>query len=190
MPGRFTTEIVAAAIEALNQLRDHQVGLARSWIQELERVPPDYRPSALNLLHYLALRQHDLRPLQRDLSSLGLSSLGQTEAHALAGVDAVLAALHKLAARTMKRPDGFQLPVDFGSGPQALASHTEFLLGPAPAGRQVRIMVTMPSEAADSYDLVRELLRAGMDVMRINRRTTSRRPGGAWPSTCDARPPN
>ena len=168
MPGRFTTEIVATAIEALTQLRDHQMGLARSWIEELERVPPDFRPSALNLLHYLALRQHDLRPLQRDLSSLGLSSLGQTEAHALAGVDAVLAALHKLAARTMKRPEGFQLPVNFSSGPQALARHTEFLLGPAPAGRQVRIMVTMPSEAADSYDLVRELLRAGMDVMRIN----------------------
>ena len=168
MPGRFTTEIVATAIAALTQLRDHQIGLARSWIEELERVPPDYRPSALNLLHYLALRQHDLRPLQRDLSSLGLSSLGQTEAHALAGVDAVLAALHKLAARTMKRPEGFQLPVDFASGPRALAWQTEFLLGPAPAGRQVRIMVTMPSEAADSYDLVRELLRAGMDVMRIN----------------------
>ena len=168
MPGRFTAEKVAAAIEVLTQLRDHQVGLARSWIQELDQVPPDYRPSALNLLHYLALRQHDLRPLQRDLSSWGLSSLGQTEAHALAGVDAVLAALHKIAARTMERPDGFQLPVDFTSGPHALACHTEFLLGPAPAGRQVRIMVTMPSEAADCYELVRELLRAGMDVMRIN----------------------
>lgn len=29
-------------------------------------------------------------------------------------------------------------------------------------------MVTMPSEAADSYDLVRDLLLAGMDIMRIN----------------------
>ncbi|MHB0958713.1 MAG: pyruvate kinase [Pirellulaceae bacterium] len=168
MPGRFTAEKIAAAIAALTQLRDDQVGLAQSWMQELEQVPLDYRPSALNLLHYLALRQHDLRPLQRDLSSLGLSSLGQAEAHALACVDAVLAALHKLGARTMERPDGFQLPVDFASGPQSLACHTELLLGPAPTGRQVRIMVTMPSEAADSYDLVCGLLRAGMDVMRIN----------------------
>ena len=168
MPGRFTAEKIAAAVEVLTQLRDHQVAMARSWDQQLARVPPDYRPSALNLLHYLALRQHNLQPLQQDLSYLGLSSLGRTEAHALAGVDAVLAALHKLAARTMERPVGFQLPVDFSSGPQALARHTEFLLGPAPAGREVRIMVTMPTEAADSYDLVRDLLRAGMDVMRIN----------------------
>ena len=122
MPTRFTTEKIAAAIEALSQLRDQQVTLARSWAPELELVPPYFRPSALNLLHYLVLRQLDLWPLQRDLSSLGLSSLGRTEAHALAGVDAVLAALHKLAARTMERPDGFELPVDFFTGPQAWRS--------------------------------------------------------------------
>lgn len=168
MPGRFTAERVAAAIEALIQLRDRQVALAESWAHELAQVPPEYRPSALNLLHYLALRQHDLRPLQQDLSSLGLSSLGRTEAHVLAGVDAVLAALHKLSGRAMERPAGFQLPVDFSGGPQALERHTEFLLGPVPAGRAVRIMVTMPSEAAESYPLVRDLLLAGMDVMRIN----------------------
>ena len=85
MPTRFTAEKTAAAIEALSQLRDQQVTLARSWAQELEQVPPHYRPSALNLLHYLALRQHDLWPLQQDLSSLGLSSLGRTEAHASGG---------------------------------------------------------------------------------------------------------
>ena len=112
MPTRFTAEKTAAAIEALSQLRDQQVTLARSWAQEFEQVPPEYRPSALNLLHYLALRQHDLWPLQRDLSSLGLSSLGRTAEHELAGVDAVLAALHKLTARTMERPDGFELPVN------------------------------------------------------------------------------
>jgi pyruvate kinase len=32
----------------------------------------------------------------------------------------------------------------------------------------VRIMVTMPSEAATDYALVRDLLKAGMDLMRIN----------------------
>jgi len=32
----------------------------------------------------------------------------------------------------------------------------------------VRIMVTMPSEAAGSYDLVHDLVNAGMDIMRVN----------------------
>ena len=29
-------------------------------------------------------------------------------------------------------------------------------------------MVTMPAEAADRYEIVRDLLLAGMDVMRVN----------------------
>src|SRR5262249_23663125 len=46
--------------------------------------------------------------------------------------------------------------------------HTEAMLGPEPAERSVRVMVTMPSEAADDPALVRGLLAAGMDCMRIN----------------------
>ena len=37
-----------------------------------------------------------------------------------------------------------------------------------PEGRRVRIMVTMPSEAADDYLLVHNLLQQGMDCMHIN----------------------
>ena len=37
-----------------------------------------------------------------------------------------------------------------------------------PAGRVPRIMVTLPSEAADDYDLVRRLVLSGMDVARVN----------------------
>jgi hypothetical protein len=39
--------------------------------------------------------------------------------------------------------------VDFAKGQQRLAEHTATLFGPAPSGRGVRIMVTMPREAAD-----------------------------------------
>jgi hypothetical protein len=39
--------------------------------------------------------------------------------------------------------------VDFAKGQQRLAEYTATLFGPAPSGRGVRIMVTMPSEAAD-----------------------------------------
>ena len=37
-----------------------------------------------------------------------------------------------------------------------------------PKAAPVRIMVTMPSEAAQSYELVKSLIEAGMDVMRVN----------------------
>ena len=49
-----------------------------------------------------------------------------------------------------------------------LEANTDALLGPAPAGRKVRIMVTMSSDAATDYELVRDLVRNGMDCMRIN----------------------
>jgi pyruvate kinase len=58
--------------------------------------------------------------------------------------------------------------VDFAKGAALLAEHTDALFGAAPSGRGVRIMVTMPSEAAENYLLVQNLLQQGMDCMRIN----------------------
>jgi pyruvate kinase len=58
--------------------------------------------------------------------------------------------------------------VDFRKGHELLAAHTQALLGPATANRAVRIMVTMPTHAAHDYSLVHELLRQGMNCMRIN----------------------
>lgn len=52
----------------------------------LEKVHPNYRDSAKNLVHYLAFRRRDLRPLQMRLAELGLSSLGRAESHVLATV--------------------------------------------------------------------------------------------------------
>lgn len=131
----------------------------------ISALHPGHRESALNLLHYLALRRHDLRPLQVRLAGLGLSSLGRAESHVLATVDAVLAALHRLAGRTWSGPDDV---VAIGAGDRILAEHANRLLGPASHGRDTRIMVTMPSEAADDYTLVHDLLKQGMNCMRVN----------------------
>jgi pyruvate kinase len=135
--------------------------------QRLDEVHANYRDSARNLLHYLALRRRDLRPLQLRLAALGLSSLGRAESHVLATVDAVLEVLHHLAGRVWQ-PPASEVRVDFAAGRRLLAEHTDALLGPATPGRGVRIMVTMPSEAGHDYTLVHDLLKQGMDCMRIN----------------------
>ena len=49
-----------------------------------------------------------------------------------------------------------------------LERNTETLLGPSPRERNVRIMVTMPSEAAIDFGLVRDLLLNGMNCRRVN----------------------
>lgn len=65
----------------------------------LDEVYANNRDRARNLLHYMALRRHDLRPLQLRLAKLGLSSLGRAESHVLATVDAVLGVLHCMVQR-------------------------------------------------------------------------------------------
>ena len=136
--------------------------------ERLDQVHANFRESARNLVHYLSLRRRDLRPLQLSLARLGLSSLGRAESHVLATVNAVLEILHRLTGThhpPAATPAGV---IDFATGERLLAEHTEALLGTATPGRSVRIMVTMPSEAADDYMLVRDLMQAGMDCMRIN----------------------
>ena len=118
-----------------------------------------------NLLHYLALRKHDLRDLQSRLAALGLSSLGRSESSALAAVESVIAVVETLAAEKLSERSPC---VEFNAGSAILAAQADQLLGTAPKGRAVRIMVTMGTEAAGSYELVKELVEAGMDVMRVN----------------------
>ena len=144
-----------------------QAGAARD---RIHAAHPDHRASACNLLHYLALRRRDLRPLQPRLAALGLSSLGRAEAHVLATLDAVLAALSRLAGQPQppQPSPADECPADFGTGRALLAGHTDALLGPPPPGRGVRIMVTMPTQAAHDAALVHDLLAQGMDVVRIN----------------------
>src|SRR5262245_17208708 len=134
----------------------------------LVEIHPTYGENGQNLIHYLGLRRHDLRPVQMQLAALGLSSLGRAESHVLGNLDAVLRLLHQVTERSWQPPPETASQLDFETGQELLAKHAAPLLGPPPAEREVRIMVTMPSEAADNYTLVQDLLRHGMDCMRIN----------------------
>ena len=155
-------------LQQLNFLRSEMLTLEASGEVEAAHVHPDHRISATNLIHYLALRRHDIRQLQAQLAALGLSSLGRTESHVISAMDAVTNALNRLAG---SNDDCAGIPngaPDIGQGAALLEKNTEELLGPTPEGRTVRIMVTMPPEAATDYDLVRDLVLRGMDCMRIN----------------------
>jgi len=161
-------ELPQQLIQQLNLLRSEMLQLEASGMLDSAGVHADHRASAVNLIHYLALRRHDIRQLQAQLASLGLSSLGRTESHVIGGLHAVMKVLNQLAGSAeppFDLPDGAPA---IGDGAALLDKNSEVLLGPAPAGRTVRIMVTMPSEAATDYDLVRDLVLHGMDCMRIN----------------------
>lgn len=155
-------------IRELHAIRDDMVGLAAGSGDLLGQLDPHFRESGRNLLHYLALRRRDLRPVQAQLARMGLSSLGRAESHVLCNIDAVLGLLHQLVQRPWQPGAGEAPALGFEAGVKLLREHTDALLGPPPAGRNVRVMLTMPSEAADDYSLVHELLKRGMNCARIN----------------------
>ncbi len=159
---------VEALIRDLGAIRADMVTAETRLAPTIAAVHRSQQESARNLLHYLALRGHDLRRLQERLAPLGLSSLGRTESHAMATLDAVMQVLQILAGHPVPGPSVSAPPVDFAGGRTLLEHHTQALLGARPHGRGVRIMVTMPGTAATDYPLVRDLLAGGMDVMRIN----------------------
>ena len=156
-----------ALIRELRSVRDSIVQADEACAANLKSIPEAQRASALNLVHYMALRRHDLRHAQMRLASHGLSSLGRTESHVRESLETVLQALHALdgtAWESKLNPGALTAK----TGDALLTAHTDALLGPPPKARTVRIMVTMPAEAGSDYVLVRDLLAAGMDCLRIN----------------------
>jgi pyruvate kinase len=136
------------------------------WNPHIQR--PEFLASASNLAEYLALRRHDLRSLQAALMPWGLSSLGRIEARVMPNLDAVIATLEVICGsksdQQLHRP-----PVEFFfEGDRLLQQHTEELFGQSPPQRRVRIMVTLSTEAATDYEMVREIIQRGANCLRIN----------------------
>ena len=123
-----------------------------------------------NLAAYLALRTHDVRDAQVALADLGLSSLGRCEAHVLPTFDAMIAMLGRALAVEPDREPAPRTSISEASATAhaTLQRNSAALFGYPIAGRHPRIMVTLPTEAADEPAYVRSLVEAGMDCGRIN----------------------
>ncbi len=159
--------VVRGLIRALDTLRENLLELEVKSQDRLSAVDPAHAAGAVNLVHYIGLRQHDLREIQQRLAWLGVSSLGRAESHVLANLDKVLGLLHVLAGEAWRTRSADE-PAGFVTSARLIEEHGNALLGEAPSGRQTRIMVTLPSEAAQDYPLVRAMLDAGMDCARVN----------------------
>ncbi|HUN91155.1 MAG TPA: pyruvate kinase [Burkholderiaceae bacterium] len=147
-------------LQDLAQLLDDAEATHRAAI---DRVLPKHRRSALNLAHYLALRQQDIRSLQLELADVGLSSLGRSEGHVLDTIDRLCGWLGH-----MTPPHRSAESIDSRVAERLLHANTRALFGPRPADRHVYIMVTAPDpvEATDAW--ADGLLAAGADLLRIN----------------------
>ncbi len=123
-------------------------------------LPPDAALSAANLLAYRELRTRDIADLQVELADAGLSSLGRLETNVLDSLERVRAWLAGEEPRTFHPTRQEALAIL-----EARAAH---LFGRPRPARTTRIMVTLDHTVPDPVLAIMELLRAGMDVARIN----------------------
>ncbi len=153
----------ASLLHELESLRDELTELEKLSAATLQDVNPVHLASSINLIHYLGLRRKDIRPLQERLAVVGLSSLGRMESHVLANLNAIIDLLRCALGKACKN-----IPILTETGAAQLEMNTNSLFGKPPSHRRVRIMVTMPSEVADDYSLIKQMLVHGMDCARIN----------------------
>lgn len=153
----------ASLLHELESLRDELTELEKLSAATLQDVNLVHLASSVNLIHYLGLRRRDIRPLQERLAAVGLSSLGRMESHVLANLNAIINLLSCALGRSCKN-----IPVIKETGAAQLDINTNNLFGKPPSHRRVRIMVTIPSEVADDYSLIKQMLVHGMDCARIN----------------------
>src|SRR3989338_5093046 len=152
----FDLKELLEAVQALRAaVEETQQTLLRKWRPHLKNRT--FIPSATNLAAYVGLRRHDLRTLQQQLATLGLSSLGRCEAHVLLTLDSVIHVLQHMVGDVRPArliPDSAR---GIGRDQALLKQHTGALLGEAPQKRWTRFMVTLPGEAAGDYLYVRDL---------------------------------
>jgi pyruvate kinase len=171
---RTSLAVAARELSRLQRCLDDLEGEMRGAI---ERVPEERRESARNLVHYVALRQHDLRSLQHELVQLGLSSLGRSEGSVRGSVLAVARRVYEAltlrgdahAMRELARLDhDAATALDWDAATRLLHQHTRELLGAHPEDRHVCVMVTAPSAAEADARWMAKVLSSGMNVLRIN----------------------
>ena len=157
-------------LEAMQRLRSEVLSdaelLFNTWRESVAR--PGFLESAHNLACYLALRRHDLPALQLALTRWGLSSLGRSESRVRETLDAVIATLSAVCGLDASSLPSYPSAEAVFNGTQVLSRETALLFGGLESRRRTRIMVTLPSEAAQDLPWMRALVQAGVDCVRIN----------------------
>lgn len=134
---------------------------------QFSSIDKRYRESAINLYRYIILRSMDIRKIQWRLSELGISSLGSGAGYVLSNVSNALMLVKLLHGKSWEKD---QNPVTIGymGSQRLLLKHVNALFKSNKKVHYTKIMVTMPDEAAENLELLKELMVSGMQIARIN----------------------
>lgn len=147
----------------LKGIRNHLLKAETAWDSKINPCHSSNISSAKNLVQYLELRKHDLSSIQDELFQAGLSVLDLEVSQILEAIERTIHNLEKISGAFS---ENFEMKPETGLDKRK--DKSEELFGSSSNRRKVRIMVTLPSEAADDYNLIRSLVSVGMNVARIN----------------------
>jgi pyruvate kinase len=153
-------------LDQVNAIIDTAEDLEGKYQNEIERVHPAYRKSALNLVHYMALRSHSLTDLQEELRCMGLPGLDNVESHVMRSLLAIKTILNHLSGEP--RYAHRKGTIAIRKSRKILTTNTRALFGYKSKKRRTRIMVTLPNTAAKDQQFVNDLVALGMNSARIN----------------------
>lgn len=153
-------------LQQINGIIESATKMEEIYKVALENVHPAYRKSALNLIHYMALRNHHIMDLQLELRLMGLPGLDNVESHVMRSLLAVKTILNHLDGNP--KYEHRKGSVSIKKSGKILNSNTRALFGYKSKKRRTRIMVTLPNTAAINQSFVNDLVGLGMNSARIN----------------------
>ena len=158
-------ERIEYLIDSIDKIIELATNLEEKYKDQLEKVHPKYKESALNLIHYRAVRSHDSSDLQKKLGDLGMSRMARNQDHVMDSLQNNKAILKALLGKTYQKKHSI---LNSKKSRNLQKSNSKLLLGYRSKGRRTRIMVTLPSIAAEDYTLVKDMIKNGMNCARIN----------------------
>jgi pyruvate kinase len=119
-------------------------------------------PSLRNMKYYLNLRKHDFSSLQDDLTKVGLSSFGRSQAHMEASIDVAL----EMLSLALKKE--FHLPkshLSYEESHAIMDKNSEIF---STSNDKTKVMITVPSDYGRDKEWFGNLSLAGVHLFRIN----------------------
>ncbi len=156
------TKILAKIDELIRNAKKFE----KHFRKEIEKVHPEFRQSAINLVHYISLRTQDISDLQDDLGDLSISRLGKAESHVMASMLSIRNIILRLLNKKEKKDN--KKVVSIKKGKKYISRHTSALLGKKIKGSRTRIMVTLPTDSAEDKYYISDLVKSGMNAARVN----------------------
>ncbi len=160
----------AEELRSLNDLVSEIISKAEKleakYESEIDAVHHFYKRSAQNLIHYLAFRSLDIDQLQDRLREFGLPSLTHIEGHVMDSLLSIKTIINHLLGK--QKVEHKKRVISLSNSEKIRSKNTRLLFGYRSKFRSTRIMVTLPGTATEDPKFILRLLKAGMNVARIN----------------------